>query len=103
MSDKDTLLANDNAAKAADNPTRLPQLDFTTLILSLSSSVLMSLGVVENPVTGKMEKEPALAMQTIELIELLKVKTKGNLTEEEAKLLEDVLHELHLWYVKAAG
>lgn len=94
---------NDNADIAADKPTQLPPLDFNTFILSLSSSVLMSLGVVENPVTGKLEKEPALAMQTIELIELLKVKTKGNLTEEEASLLSDVLHELHLWYVKAAG
>lgn len=103
MSDRVSTLDNDSAAKAADKPTQLPQLDFTTFILSLSSSVLMSLGVVENPVTGKLEKEPALARQTIELIDLLKVKTKGNLTEEEAQLLDDVLHELHLWYVKAAG
>lgn len=81
----------------------LPALDFTTFILSLSSSVLMSLGVVENPVTKKIEKEPAVARQTIDLMELLKTKTKGNLTDDEAKLLDEVLHELHLWYVKMAG
>jgi hypothetical protein len=81
----------------------LPSLDFSTFILSLSSSVLMNLGVVENPVTKKKEKEPAVAKQTIELITLLKEKTTGNLTEQEAKLLDDILHELHLWYVKEAG
>lgn len=81
----------------------LPPLDFSTFILSLSTSVLMNLGVVENPVTGKTEKEPAIAKQTIDLIELLREKTKGNLTNEEGKLMEDVLHELRLWYVKAVA
>lgn len=81
----------------------LPSLDFSTFILSLSSSVLMNLGVVENPMTKKREKEPAVAKQTIDLIALLKEKTRGNLTENEAKLLEDVLHELKLWYVKTAS
>lgn len=79
----------------------LPPLDFSTFILSLSSSVLMSLGVVENPITGKLEKEPAIARQTIDLIELMREKTKGNLTDEEVKLLDGVLHELRLWYVKS--
>jgi hypothetical protein len=102
------------AAKAGDAPakegvqpggagTPLPALDFSTFIFSLSSSVLMNLGVVENPVTKKKEKEPAVAKQTIELITLLKEKTTGNLTEQEAKLLDDILHELHLWYVKVVG
>ena len=81
----------------------LPPLDFSTFILSLSSSVLMNLGVVENPMTKKREKEPAVAKQTIDLIALLKEKTRGNLTENEAKLLEDVLHELQLWYVKTTS
>lgn len=81
----------------------LPPLDFSTFILSLSTSVLMNLGVVENPMTGKTEKEPAIAKQTIDLIELLREKTKGNLTNEEGKLMEDVLHELRLWYVKAVA
>lgn len=80
-----------------------PPLDFSTFILSLSSSVLMNLGVIENPMTGKKEKEPAVAKQTIELINLLKDKTKGNLTEEESKLVDEVLTELKLWYVRVVG
>lgn len=81
----------------------LPPLDFTSFILSLSSSVLMHLGVVENPVTKKTEKELPVARQTIDIIELLKDKTAGNLSEEEAQLMENVLRELKMLYVKAVG
>lgn len=81
----------------------LPPLDFSTFILSLSTSVLMNLGVVENPVTKKTEKEPKVAKQTIDLIELLKDKTKGNLTDDEQALLDEVLKELRLWYCKAVA
>ena len=87
---------------APDEPFKLPPLDFSTFILSLSSSALMSLGMVENPVTKEKEKDPAVAKQTIDLISLLKEKTKGNLSEGETKLMDDVLHELRIWYVKEA-
>lgn len=90
-----------DAGEAAGND--LPPLDFSTFILSLSTSVLMNLGLVENPVTGKTEKEPAVARQTIDLITLLKEKTRGNLSDEETKLVDDVLHELRLWYVKVTS
>lgn len=90
----------DVAGTESGEKVSLPPLDFSTFILSLSSSVLMHLGVVENPVTSKIEKEPESAKQTIDLITLLKDKTRGNLTEEEEKLIDDVLHELRLWYVK---
>lgn len=81
----------------------LPPLDFSTFVLSLSTSVLMNLGVVENPITKQKEKEPAVAKQTIDLLDLLKEKTQGNLTGEEARLLDDVLAELRLWYVKVVA
>lgn len=88
---------------AGGEVAELPPLDFSTFILSLSSSVLMNLGLVENPMTGKTEKEPAVARQTIDLLTLLKEKTTGNLSEEEGKLLDNVLHELRLWYVKVTS
>lgn len=91
------------AKEAQPASTEAPALDFSTFILSLSSSVLMNLGVVDNPVTKKKEKEPSVAKQTIDLITLLKEKTRGNLTDEESKLMDDVLHELQLWYVKVTG
>lgn len=99
--DEKTIKNGDPAEGANQEGKDLPPLDFSTFILSLSTSVLMNLGLVENPVTGKTEKEPAVARQTIDLITLLKEKTKGNLTEDEGKLVDNVLHELRLWYVKA--
>jgi len=84
-------------------PGHVPPLNFSSFILSLSSSVLINLGVIENPVTNKMEREPEIAKQTIELIELLREKTKGNLTEEESRLLDDILRELRLQYCEVAG
>ncbi len=81
----------------------MPVLNFASFILSLSSSALMSLGVIDNPVTGKKESEPEVAKQTIDLIALLKEKTAGNLDPGESKLMDDVLGELRLWYCKVVG
>ena len=99
---KDTIEEKKEGGEAGAQAD-LPALDFTTFILSLSTSVLMNLGLVENPVSKKTEKEPEVAKQTIDLIALLKEKTKGNLTQEESRLVEDVLHELRLCYVKAVS
>ena len=95
------IIGSQQGEREKNEGKELEPLDFSTFILSLSTSVLMNLGLVENPVTGKTEKEPAVARQTIELITLLKEKTRGNLTDEEGKLMDNVLHELRLWYVKA--
>jgi len=94
---------NKEGEEGGKKNAQLPALDFSAFILSLSTSALMNLGLVENPVTKKTEKEPEVAKQTIELIALLREKTNGNLTEEEAKLMDEVLHELRLWYVKLAS
>ncbi len=90
---------------APEKPTEgePPTLNYSSFILSLSSSALMSLGVIDNPVTGKKELAPAIAKQTIDLIALLKEKTAGNLDDGEMKLMDDVLAELHLWYCKVVG
>ncbi len=99
--DKESGTPDTREDKAAGNAEGLlPELDFSTFILSLSSSALMTLGVIENPVTKQKEKDPAVAKQTIDLIALLKEKTAGNLTEAEAKLIDDALAELQVWYVK---
>ncbi len=103
--DKDAPTAVDadekNHSSAAAETAPLPELDFSTFILSLSSSVLINLGLLENPVTQKSEKDLAVAKQTIDLIVLLKDKTDGNLTESESKLIEDLLTELQLQYCKS--
>jgi hypothetical protein len=82
-----------------------PTIDFYTFILSLGSSAFVHLGDAPHPETG--EPLPAnlpLAKQTIDLLDMLREKTKGNLTPEEDKFLENILMDLRLRYVaKASG
>ncbi|MEW6374673.1 MAG: DUF1844 domain-containing protein [Thermodesulfobacteriota bacterium] len=83
--------------------TPLPEINFSSLIFSLSTSVLIQLGEVQDPNTQQPAKNLPLAKQTIDLIGMLQEKTKGNLTSDEEKLLENILYDLRLRYVKAVG
>jgi hypothetical protein len=80
----------------------LPEIDFTHFILSLTTSALIQLGEIEDPFTQKHSQNLPLAKQTIDLIGMLKDKTKGNLTPEEGRAIEYVLYDLRMKYVKAA-
>lgn len=87
--------------KPQDSPenAHLTPVDFSTLILSLSTSVLLHLGEIPNPQTNKSEKNLELARHTIDIIDMLKQKTKGNLTEGEGGLIDNVLYDLRMRYV----
>lgn len=82
------------------NYTPLPEISFSSFVLSLSSSILLHLGEIADPQSGEKKKDLALAKQTIDIITLLKEKTKGNLTEEEQKLLEYILYDMRMRFVK---
>jgi len=80
-----------------------PVIDFYTFILSLGSSVLIHLGDAPHPETGKpAERNLPLAQQSIEILAMLEQKTRGNLSDEEAKLLDQLLLDLKLRYVEAS-
>jgi hypothetical protein len=79
----------------------LPEINFSSFLLSLSSSTLLHLGEIADPQSGEKKKDLGLAKQSIDIINLLKDKTKGNLTEEEEKLLEHLLYDLRMRFVKA--
>jgi hypothetical protein len=79
----------------------LPEVNFNSLIFSLSSSALLHLGEIADPHSGQKNKDLDLAKHTVDTIALLKEKTEGNLTEEEEKFLESVLTDLRWRYVKA--
>jgi hypothetical protein len=81
----------------------LPEVDFSYFLVSLSSSALFHLGEIADPQTGQKSKDLPLAKHSIDIIAMLKEKTKGNLTEEEDKALESILTDLRWRYVKAAG
>ncbi len=80
----------------------LPEVNFNSLIFSLSSSALLHLGEIADPQTGKKKKDVALAKHTIDTIAMLKEKTKGNLNQEEEKFLDSILTDLRWRYIKAA-
>jgi hypothetical protein len=88
--------------KTEEQTEPLPEITFTNLILSISTSALIQLGEIEDPISRKPSKNLPLAKQTIDLIGMLKDKTKGNLAPEEEKLVEHVLYDLRLRYVKAS-
>ena len=77
------------------------EIDFATFLMSLASAAYCSLGIVPNPITKKTEKNIVLAKQQIDLLELIKQKTKNNLSKEEEQLMESILYQLHMTYVKS--
>ena len=79
----------------------LPEINFTSFILSLGTSALIQLGEIEDPFTKKQSKNLSIAKQTIDFIGMLREKTKGNLTSEEGNFLDNVLFDLRMRYVKA--
>ena len=79
----------------------LPEINFSNFILSLSTSVLIQLGEIQDPITKQSAKQLPLAKQTIDLIGMLKEKTKANLSPDEAKILDAILYDLRMRYVKA--
>jgi hypothetical protein len=79
----------------------LPPADFSTFILSLGSSALIHLGEVEPPGETVKRRDLPLAKHSIDLLTLLRQKTKSNLTPEEDNLLESLLYDLRLRYVEA--
>ncbi len=79
----------------------LPEINFSTFILSLSTSALMHLGEIPNPETNQIDKNLPLAKQTIDLIDMLKKKTEGNREQDEDNLITNLLYDLKLKYVAA--
>ena len=75
------------------------QVDFPTFIMSLSSSAFYHLGDMPDPTTGKKELNLPAVQQTIDMLNMLKGKTKGNLKEDESKLLEQLIYDLQVKYV----
>lgn len=77
-------------------------LNFSTFILSLTTSALVGLGELPDPMTKEKLVNLPLAQQTISIIEILKQKTTGNLTDDEEQLISTVLYDLRMKYVKSA-
>ena len=76
----------------------LPKLDFSTFVLGIIGTAYVHLGDAPPP-SGE-EPDIELARQNIDLLELLQQKTKGNLSGEEERLLDQALYDLKARYVE---
>ena len=97
----DEPISQDGTRPGAGSDRGLPPADFSTFILSLGSSALIHLGDLEPPGEDAKRRDLPMAKHTIDLLTLLRQKTKSNLTPEEDKLLESLLYDLRLRYVEA--
>lgn len=88
-------------AEGALTDAELPEVDFSTFLLSLAHSVFVHLGAADPPAGEKVEINLPIARQTIDLIALLADKTRGNLTGAEERLLEQILDDVRSRYAQA--
>jgi hypothetical protein len=85
-----------------EEPTAESGIDFAGFILSLATTAAVHFGDIPDPATGKpIEPNIPAAAQMIEIIAMLQEKTAGNLSEPEAKLVDDLLYELRMRFVQA--
>jgi hypothetical protein len=80
-------------------------IDFSTFVLSLGTTALYQLGQIgdsESGAEGPVEPNLPIARQTIDTLEMLTEKTRGNLTDAESNLLESIVYELHMKFVEAS-
>jgi hypothetical protein len=93
--------SKDPGSRAESVVGSLPAIDFSTFVLSLSTSALYQMGMVPPPEGGeRAEPDLALARHSIDVLEMLRDKTRGNLDKEELKLMESLLYELHTRFVE---
>ena len=103
---KETASAdNQTSQQTQQQPTSQQQtpplpINFSSFVLSLSSSALLHFGEIPDPITNEKQRNLVLAKQTIDIVGMLKEKTTGNLTKEEEALLENLLYDLRMRYIK---
>ncbi len=81
----------------------LPLLDFSSLVLPFYTQALVKLGEVEDPLSQKKEENLEFAKRLIDLLDLLKKKTEGNLEQQEKEFLDSSIYQLKMIYLKKAN
>jgi len=85
----------------AGRPDCLAPIDFSTFVMSLGSSAMVNLGKLDAPEGAEVAVDLAAAKQIIDILGILEEKTKGNLNDSEAKLIQSLLYDLRIQYVDA--
>jgi hypothetical protein len=79
----------------------MPPASLMILISSLATEAMMAMGQFPNPMTGEISADKEQAQYAIDLLEVLREKTKGNLDPEEESTLRDVLHQLRMAFISS--
>lgn len=98
LSDEDRKARAEESQKI--DPSQIPDANFPLMVSMFTTQAMGALGLIPNPITAEMEVQPALAKHYIEMLAVLEEKTKGNLDENEEKLMETSLHELRIMFVQ---
>lgn len=85
----------------ADTPQDLPPVDFASFVMMLTNNVMVFLGQVPNPLTQQPQVDLPQAQHTIDILMMLREKTRGNLADEEERFLQELLPQLQMAYVQA--
>lgn len=93
--DRSAQVANESSYDYAD-----PTLTFSSFLISLATQALMQLGEIKAPDGVELPVDREAAKQTIDIISMLKQKTAGNLNPDELRLIEEILHNLRMSYVR---
>ena len=91
----------DEQPEAAEDEAGLPDPEIAVIISSLATQALIGLGVMGNPITKSKEVDLESAKFSIDLLQVLQEKTKGNLSDIEHRFLDTILHDLRMKFVEA--
>jgi hypothetical protein len=92
---------SDMNTQQAKQEKTMPEVTFSTFIVSIGTSALIYLGELQEPGVKEVKQDLAMAKHTIDTLAMLQTKTAGNLTDDERELLRQLLYDLRLKYVKA--
>lgn len=94
--------AGEPAEKEGAGEAPLQDVTFAGFVSGLATQAFISLGLIENPLTGKKEKNLDVCKHLLDTMDMLQEKTSGNLTDKEAAYMEELLYNLRLGYVREA-
>lgn len=100
---RDAAAKEESVKTAPGEDYDYPPVNFANFVISLSTSALFHFGDFPEYEGGKAEKNLPAAKQTIDILDMLNEKTKGNLDANELNLIQGVLYELKMRYVKEKG
>lgn len=102
---KETLTEDEDCCaggKVKDGKCKMPEVTFQAFVMSLNTSALYHLGVIADPETGSSKQDLVMVQHVIDTLDMLVSKTRGNLTEDEDKMLGEFVYDLKMRYVKVA-